>query len=127
MVARNRPVTPAPSRDTQVRSEVEKVKVPTSSESQRLQLTIESWLTGLINHMREANLADHRVNLRVGEIKMLYKDLPDEQRRAKQKVDYDLNDALDSYRHHCSEVQRYAAAIQSLHAGQAVLAKLPTV
>lgn len=104
-----------------------KTKVLSTAESQRLQLTIESWIIGLIDHMRAASLADQRVNQRVGEIKKLYRDLPDEQRRAKQKVDYDLNDALDSYRYHCSEVQRYAAAIQSLHAGQVVLAKLPTV
>lgn len=36
--------------------------------------------------------------------------------RDKFKLDYDLSDALDSYRYWCSEVQRYASAIQALAA-----------
>jgi hypothetical protein len=94
------------------------------ASAQSLRETVDSWLHGLLKHMAAARAADERVQRRLGQVRVLYQNLTEEQLRAKVKVDYDLNDALSEYRQHCSEVQRYSNAIQALAAGHELLTEL---
>lgn len=85
---------------------------------------IEQLIEDLLMHNILAVRYDGRVKKRVDDVKQLYANKPEEQLRAKLKVDYDLNDHLDRYRYHCGEVQRISAVLTGLAAGCTLLPEL---
>lgn len=69
--------------------------------------------------MNLASAADRRVAHHRNRIKRYCesRNYSEDSMRAKFKIDYDFNDALDDYRYRCSEVARISAAIQGIVAG----------
>jgi hypothetical protein len=77
---------------------------------------IDELLHELVAQMNLATWSNTRIKKRRAYLKKAYiaNHLTEEQLRYKYKVDYDLNDAIDDYRFHCSEVQRLSAMINTI-------------
>lgn len=94
-----------------------------------LRCMVENLLENLTTQMNLATEADRRVAWELNRINeyCAAKGYADQSRRDKIKIDYKFQDAVDSYKFHTSEVQRFAAALQGIAAGHTFLAQLPTV
>lgn len=78
-------------------------------------------LRDLIDANRAAEAANAKVQHEKANIKMMYVNKTEEQTRAKLKVDYVFNDALEDYRTWCAEVQRLSNVIQGIAAAVSLL------
>lgn len=82
---------------------------------------VERLVADLVQANRAAEAANAKVQREKANIREMYSRKTDEQRRAKLKVDYVFNDALESYRTWCSEVDRISNVLQGLAAASSFL------
>lgn len=87
----------------------------------QVETLVRRWSTNMMAAMAKAAKADQQVKDRISYVKELYAAKSEAQMRYKLEVDYDLSDALSDYRQQCSEVQRYAAGVQTLIAAHEFL------